>query len=191
VISLWRLLIIAALFAGIAAFRALPPPSPGKPELAVPAPLSSLSEDELARTHDKIRTLQLAFFQADCETVIRMAHPRWIMAIGGQDEACRQIKTLSNVWAGRPIELTEVIFQEQPTLLRSSNHEFVVVPSVCVFRGGDKQVKVATFDLAIRRIGAAGWRYVGGSEIDAKQAAVLFPGFRSDFHLPPTGFAGG
>jgi hypothetical protein len=150
--------------------------------------LSSLSEDELARIHEDIRKLQLAFFEADCEAVFVMAHPRWIMVIGGHDEACRQIKALSEDWAGRPIKLSEIIFEEQPTLLRNSRHELVVVPSVCVFKGGDQQVRIATFDLTIRAIGAEEWRYVGGSELEAKQAATLFPGFPGDLRFPPKGF---
>ena len=190
-LTLRRLLIIAVIFAGTVAFRALPRPSPGKPELAVAAPLSLLSEGELARIQEDIRKLQLAFFEADCEAVICLAHPRWIMAIGGRDEACRQIKAQAQTWSDRPIEFSEIVFEEQPTLLRNARHEFVVVPSICVFNGGDKHLKVVTFDLAIRAVGAAEWRYVGGSEIVAKQAAVLFPGFPGDFHLPPTGFAGG
>jgi hypothetical protein len=87
-----------------------------------------------------------------------------------------------------PIKLSEIIFEEQPTLLRNSRHELVVVPSVCVFKGGDQQVRIATFDLTIRAIGAEEWRYVGGSELEAKQAATLFPGFPGDLRFPPKGF---
>jgi len=57
--------------------------APNQSATASPGPLSPT---DLATIHGDIRRLQLAIFEENVETVLQLAHPRWINAIGGRDK---------------------------------------------------------------------------------------------------------
>jgi hypothetical protein len=77
------------------------------------------------------------------------------------------------------------VFRDEPTVLRAAEHKFVVVPSVCVYRRPGARFEAPTFDLAVRRLGTPRWSYIGGSEFNEQQAAILFPDFPADVQFPP------
>src|SRR5262245_60987808 len=95
--------------------------------------LESLPPRELARIQDDIRRMQRAIREGNCDTVLSLAHGRWIAAIGGREAMCREIKALAvgQNRAGKDIVFEEVAFRDEATLLRSSQNVFVIVPSVC------------------------------------------------------------
>jgi hypothetical protein len=179
-----RLLVLAAIAVLVFVSSRIPVGS-------TPTPPSSdatgrLSADDLATIHGDIRRLQVANFEVDAETVLALGHPRWIKAIGGRDAVRRELEALRKhkLSVAGKIEFLEVVFRDEPTVLRTAEHELVVVPSVCIYRRPDAQFEAPTFDLAVRRLGKSKWGFIGGSELNEQQTKMLFPDFPSDYRFP-------
>jgi hypothetical protein len=179
-----RLLVLAAIGVLVLVTSRIPVETGSVPkETSSSAPLSP---SDLETIHRDIRRLQVAIFEEDVETVLRLAHPRWIQAIGGHDKVREEIESLGSrqLAATHQIEFEQTVFGDEPAVRRTTEHEFVIVPSLCAFRRPGDRFEVPTFDVAVRRIGTTNWRYIGGTEFDEQQAVTLFPDFPKDSRFP-------
>lgn len=181
----FRLWVIVAAVA-VVAFVLYRIPVGSTPAPVAAAPSDPLPAAELDAINDGVRRLQFAIFAEDVETVLELGHPRWIKAIGGREAVRRELESLGSrkLEAAELIEFEETRFPDEPTMLRGADHEFVVVSSLCVFKKPGERFEVPTFDLAVRRLGTLRWWYIGGTELNERDAAVLFPDFPADYRFP-------
>jgi hypothetical protein len=150
----------------------------------VPTRPDRLTANELLQIYGDLRRYHAASVASDAETVISVAHPRWIDAIGGPDAVRQEIAALgwSQHAARRCIPFRDVRFGS-PTLIRRREHDFVIVPHVCEFNTPGQRIEAKGFDVAVRDK-HGDWRYVGGELLTEAQLCSLFPDFPSQERLP-------
>ncbi len=126
----------------------------------------------------------------DTKTFFKLAHPRaFERRIGLKEETAKQLKAWKEVrdkLDGRTgMKFSYNMEYPQPAIfIKSSVHEFAIVPCVIIVDTKLIVSKTHTFQLGVREIGEKKWRYLDGSKLDQGDIRDYFEDFPKEQPLP-------
>jgi hypothetical protein len=163
----------------------VPPVDPLAPPPQTPRPLVfKVDPAQIQAVRDDVAKLNAAPFTGDFETLLRLQHPSVIQRAGGADKAVAAMRTNSEQLRARGAQVESFTFPEEPVFLRTTEREYVMVPTKKILNVGGERAEITSFHFGIRPLGDSEWTYLDGLQISsAKTIAGLFPDFPADFPL--------
>lgn len=140
---------------------------------------------EAKRVQEEIRRqYDVLYGNPDAEAVLSITHAKVIELLGGRDKARQAISQALKTTSS--IKLEKLSFPAEPTFLKGTENEFVIVPTVAIVIANGKKGESQNFQFGARRIGEDSWKYIEGSRLNRNNISKFFPDFPEDFKFPHT-----
>lgn len=144
------------------------------------------NEAKTARVQKDVRRMVAAAYEGDVETIIDFTHPKILQMMGGVATARTAMQEIFDKGASLGLKLDEMTFPSEPTFLRGSDNEFVIVPTLSKITAKSKRAESLNYQFGARRIGRTDWKYVEGSRVNKDNVNKFFPDFPKDYEFPQT-----
>lgn len=145
---------------------------------------SETNEAKVARVQKDVRRMVDAAYEGDVETIIDFTHPRILQMMGGVPSARQALEETFKKTSALGMKLDEMKFPTEPTFLRGSENEFVIVPTLSIVAANSQRAESLNYQFGARKIGSADWKYVEGSRVNKDNVNKFFPDFPKDYEFP-------
>ena len=164
----------------------IPPSKLLADEAVAPAKISA----EEKQIRQDLETWMKSVMDADEKTFFEFAHPRpFERRIGLKEETARQMKAGKEAFAKMEEFIRgkfdlQIEFPQPAIFIKSSVHEFAIVPCVIIVDTKVVLSKTHTFQLGVREIGEKKWKYLDGTKLDQGDIRDYFEDFSKEQPLP-------
>ena len=84
------------------------------------------------------------------------------------------------------LRLESLRFPARPDLVHTSTATFAIVPTSTIVDDRGERTESLHYQFGVQPIGAPGFRYIGGTAINAGNVREMFPDFPADYVFPRT-----
>lgn len=125
-----------------------------------------------------------AFYAGNLDVVLQYTHPGIIESWGGAVKAREAMGAALAPFLKEGGRVEDFHFPAKPEFVRTERAVYAIVPTQTVVAIGEQRTQSLKYHFGVLEPGAAGWKYIDGSNINAANVQSFFPDFPANHRFP-------